>query len=160
MKIRILILTCMLLASFSASADELQMIISGTAIHQGSIENRGEPNEKNYGLGLQYDINQQRDWIPTINMASFKDSNDNTSRYVGGGIKRRYRFDTGTQKLNLDFGAIALVMQRPEYNDDEPFFGAVPFVSFSNGWGGINATYVPETEVDTLAFWYFQSLSR
>ena len=152
MKIPVFIVLLMLITSFEAGADELQMIISGKAIHMGS----NNLNEKNYGLGLQYDINQQRDWIPTINMASFKDSNDNTSRYVGGGMKRRYRFNTGTQRLNLDFGALALVMVRPDYNDDEPFYGAVPFVSIGNGWGGINITYVPEVEEDTLAFWYFQ----
>ena len=47
-------------------------------------------------------------------------------------------------------------MIRPDYNDDQPFMGAIPFVSLSNEWGGINATYVPSIEEDALPFWYFQ----
>ncbi len=135
-----------------SAADDLQVIISGTAIHMGS----NDLNEQNYGLGLQYDINTHRDWIPVINLASFKDSNDNTSRYVGAGIKRRLRLKTDSGRLNLDLGAIALAMKRPGYNDDKPFYGAIPFFSVSNDWGGINVTYVPEVEQDALAFWYFQ----
>ena len=55
--------------------------------------------------------------------------------------------------MNLDLGAIALAMKRPGYNDDQPFYGAIPFFSVSNDWGGINVTYVPEVEQDALAFW-------
>jgi hypothetical protein len=47
-------------------------------------------------------------------------------------------------------------MKRPDYNDDKPFMGALTFIGLSNEWGGINATYVPGIEADTLPFWYFQ----
>ena len=47
-------------------------------------------------------------------------------------------------------------MKRPGYNDDQPFFGALPFVSMSNDWGGVNLTYVPEFEDNMHAFWYLQ----
>ncbi len=141
-----------LLVSTQVGANELQVIISGTAIHQGS----NDLNENNYGFGLQYDFAAQGRWIPLLNMASFKDSNDNTSRYVGAGLKRRFGISSGQQRLNLDLGAAALVMRRPGYNDDEPFIGALPFVSLSNGWGGINATYVPSLANEALPFWYFQ----
>lgn len=135
-----------------ASADDLQIIISGRAIHQGS----NDLNENNYGLGLQYNFSTHRRWIPLVNLASLKDSNDNTSRYIGAGLKRRFRMSSGQQRLNLDVGAAGLVMKRPDYNDDKPFLGALPFVSLSNGWGGINVTYVPSIEKDALPFWYFQ----
>ena len=71
-------------------------------------------------------------------------------------MKRRFRLHSGQQRLNLDLGAAGLVMTRPDYNDDKPFFGALPFVSLSNEWGGVNVTYVPEVEDGSLPFWYFQ----
>ena len=89
-------------------------------------------------------------------MATFKDSNNNLSKYVGPGIKRRHRFLYDDQRLNFDIGVAGLVMKRPEYNNDDPFVGVIPFVAISNDWGGINATYVPSFEKDMLSFWYFQ----
>lgn len=147
-----LLLVLALLPAFPASANELQVIVSGRAIHVGS----NDLNENNYGLGLQYDFTANRRWIPLINLASLKDSNDNTSKYIGAGMKRRFRLNSGQQRLNFDLGAAALVMKRPGYNDDKPFLGALPFIAFSNDWGGINATYVPSIEDETLPFWYFQ----
>lgn len=142
----------MLLANFSVSANDLQVIISGRAIHMGS----NNQNENNYGMGLQYDFTNHRRWVPTINMALFKDSNDNTSRYIGAGMKRRFKLRSGQQRINFDLGAAGLVMKHPEYNDDKPFLGALPFLSLSNDRGGINATYVPSLEGGMAAFWYFQ----
>ncbi|MDH3389105.1 MAG: hypothetical protein OEN02_14500 [Gammaproteobacteria bacterium] len=40
----------------------------------------------------------------------------------------------------FDLGAAALVMKRPDYNDDKPFLGMLPFISLSNAWDGIDAT--------------------
>jgi len=145
-------LTLALLAQLPANANELQVIISGRAVHMGS----NDLNENNYGLGLQYEFTNHRRWIPVINLASFKDSNDRTSRYIGTGLKRRYQFQPGHQRLNLDLGAAVLVMKRPGYNAGKSFIGALPFIGLSNEWGGINATYVPSIEADTLPFWYFQ----
>ena len=152
MKSALIILLLALPALVPAAADELQIIISGRAIHEGG----SDLNENNYGLGLQYDFAVHRRWIPLVNLASLKDSNNNTSRYIGAGLKRRFRVSTGKQRLNFDLGAAALVMHRPDYNDDKPFVGMLPFVSLSNEWGGINATYVPSIEEDALPFWYFQ----
>ena len=142
----------MLLCLGPLNADELNVIVSGKAYHTSG---RGL-NEDNYGLGLQYDFDQRRGWIPLVNFASFKDSNDNTSRYLGAGIKHRFKLAPRSDPLNFDAGIFALAMKRPDYNDDEPFFGALPFVSLSNAWGGINLTYVPSLEPDMHAFWYFQ----
>ena len=89
-------------------------------------------------------------------MASFKDSNYETSRYVGGGLKRRFRLGGGDNPLNADLGAIGFVMTRPRYNDHEPFLGALPFASLSNDWGGVHLTYVPGIGGDTLPVWYLQ----
>ncbi|MDH3389104.1 MAG: hypothetical protein OEN02_14495 [Gammaproteobacteria bacterium] len=57
-----------LLACLPANANEPQMIISGKTIHVGS----NNLNEKNYGLGLQYDFATHQRWIPLINLASLE----------------------------------------------------------------------------------------
>ena len=152
MKVASLVLTLMLFVSIPAAADELQVIISGKAMHMGQTNQ----NEKNYGLGLQYDFQPYRLWIPLLNMASFKDSNNNMSKYIGAGIKRRYRVRSDRQRLNFDIGVAGLVMERPEYNNNDPFIGAIPFVSLIDEWGGVNATYVPSFEKNMLSFWYVQ----
>jgi len=140
------------LATSVVAADELQFVISGKSFHRGG----DNLNEDNYGIGLQYDFVRDREWIPVLAAASFKDSNDNTSRYVGAGIKRRFRSFASDTGVNLDLGVIGLAMRRPGYNDDRAFYGAIPFVSIGNGWGGINLTYVPRVEEDAYAFWYVQ----
>ncbi len=136
-----------------AAADDLQMIISGKAFHLGGPS---DLNEDNYGLGLQYDFDTASHWIPVINLATLRDSNNNMSNYIGAGAKRRFRLSPAPNPLNFDAGVIGLVMTRKYYNDGDPFFGAIPFVSFGNDWGGINLTYVPAVEESTYPFWYFQ----
>ncbi|MDJ0778976.1 MAG: hypothetical protein QNJ85_14000 [Gammaproteobacteria bacterium] len=143
----------LLFALGDAAADDLQMIISGKALHVGGPS---DLNEANYGLGLQYDFDSASSWIPLINLATLKDSNNNTSSYIGTGIKRRFRVSPVPDPLNFDAGVLGLVMKRKDYNDDRPFLGAVPFVSFGNDWGGINLTYVPAVEQEAYPFWYFQ----
>ena len=142
----------MLLCLGPVHADELSMIISGKAYHTSG----SGLNEDNYGLGLQYDFAERRRWIPLINFASLRDSNDNTSHYIGTGIKYRFKLAPQSDPLNFDAGVFALAMKRPDYNDQEPFLGILPFVSLNNAWGGINLTYVPSLEQDMHAFWYFQ----
>lgn len=151
-KTAILYLGLVACIALPAQAGDLQIIISGKALHRGT----DDLNENNYGLGLQYEFNPERRWIPLVGLASLKDSNNNTSRYVGAGIKRRFRLAPAPQALNFDVGVFGLAMKRPDYNDDQPFFGAIPFVALSNDWGGINATYVPKVEDDAYPFWYFQ----
>ncbi len=152
MKPALLLLLLTQLANLQVNADELLVIISGKTIHMGS----NDLNENNYGLGLQYEFDANRRWIPLISLASLKDSNNNTSRYIGAGIKRRFNLGSSSKRINFDVGVAGLAMTRPDYNDDKPFLGAIPFVSISNDWGGVNATYVPRIEDDMLAFWYFQ----
>ncbi len=135
-----------------ASADDLQLIINGKSFHLGG-ENL---NESNYGIGLQYDFSERNQWVPVMTFASFKDSNNNTSRYIGFGSKRRHKLGTGRDRVNLDLGIIGLAMKRPGYNDGKPFFAALPFVSLSKAWGGINLTYAPKIEDNAYAFWYLQ----
>ena len=152
MRTATLVFTIILLSLQAAQADELKMIVSGKAVHIGA----NDLNENNYGIGLQYEIDANSRLIPIVSLAAFRDSNDNISSYIGAGVKHRFPRSRRAGSLNFDVGAIAMAMQRPDYNNDAPFLGALPFVSFSNDWAGINITYVPQIEDNSLAFWYFQ----
>ena len=55
-----LLLALMLCASSNASAEALQLVISGKAFHQGS--GAEDLNEKNHGYGLQYEFEERNRW--------------------------------------------------------------------------------------------------
>ena len=137
-------------------ADDLHLIVSGTALHIGS----NDLNEKNYGLGFEYDFEERNNWIRFITGASFKDSNDQTSKYLGTGSKRRFRFGSDPDEFHFDAGAFAFVMTRKDVNDNEPFIAALPFVSLGNEWLAVNLTYAPKISPKMYAFWYFQASFR
>ncbi len=139
--------------SNTAVADNLNLIVSGTALHIGS----NNLNEKNYGLGFEYDFEERENWIRFITGASFKDSNDQTSKYLGGGSKRRYRFGSDPDGWHIDTGIVAFAMTRKDHNDNEPFLGALPFASVGNDWAALNLTFVPKISPKMYAFWYFQA---
>ena len=80
-------LVLFLFTSSAIKADELQLVVSGRSIHFGSDTSF---NETNRGFGFEYDFEQRNNWIPLITGASFKDSLENTSNYLGGGTKRRF----------------------------------------------------------------------
>ena len=52
-------------------------------------------------LGLNMTLNIRNNWIPLITGASFKDSLENTSNYLGGGTKRRFLLGDDPEGSNL-----------------------------------------------------------
>ncbi|MCP4430762.1 MAG: hypothetical protein GY806_07275 [Gammaproteobacteria bacterium] len=138
----------------STIAEDLHLIVSGTALHIGS----NNLNEKNYGLGFEYDFEERNDWIRFLTGVSFKDSNDQTSKYFGIGTKRRFRL--GSDSLHIDTGALAFIMTRKDSRNNMPFLAALPFASIGNDWMTVNFTYVPKVSPKMYAFWYFQAAFR
>ncbi len=68
---RVKISYCLLFLWFSCAAvnaDELHLIVSGKSIHFGTDTSF---NEQNWGLGFEYDFEQENNWIPLITGASF-----------------------------------------------------------------------------------------
>jgi hypothetical protein len=149
---KILLSVVLLILLPTANAGNLQAIISGKTFHTSG----DNLNENNIGLGLQYEFAAKNRWIPLVNFASFEDSNNQNSKYVGAGIKRRFKISYNPFPIYFDAGALGLAMTRQDYNDNQPFLGAIPFVSISNNWAGINATYVPKIDKDMVPFWYIQ----
>ncbi len=144
----------LLLASTTVAANDLQLIVSGTAVHLNSDT---KFNEKNWGLGFEYDFEERNNWIPLVTGLVFKDSLKNTSKYIGGGTKRRFRLTDDPDGMHIDTGVFAFLMTRKDYRDNEPFVGALPFISVGNSRFAVNMTYVPKIVPKMIAFVYIQA---
>lgn len=137
---RIFLTVLALFLSSQLYAGELHLIINGKAIH----ENKRNYNEDNWGLGFEYDFDKQEDnWINFITGSYFIDSVNNISRYLGGGSKRRFMISEGDNAWHFDAGIVAFLMSRHDYKNNQPFFGALPFISIGNEYFAVNATYIP-----------------
>ena len=152
----IIIMALMLGIHTSVYAGELHVVVNGKAIHLDG----GDYNEENWGLGLEYDFAPKSDWIKFINASWFKDSNYNTSKYIGGGIKRRFRLDNEDDGWFFDAGAIAFLMTRKDHKDNDPFPGILPFVAVGNGPVTLNLSYIPSVSPKYKELLYFQLLVR
>ena len=138
--------------SLTVSADELLVVINGKALHEGN----GSYNENNWGLGFEYDFKPKSKWIPFVAGSSFKDSNKQTSNYLGGGYKYRIPLDSTKDGWRVDLSIIAFLMTRHDYKDNSPFFGALPFVSIGTSRAMLNVSYIPKVTPKTVSLFYFQ----
>lgn len=138
--------------SSNVIAEELYLVVNGKALHQGS----GNYNEENWGLGFEYDFKPDKKWIPFVSGSSFKDSNDQVSNYLGGGYKYRIPLDDTKDGWRVDFAVIAFLMTRKDYNNNSPFFGALPFVAIGTSRVMLNVTYIPQVTPKTVSLFYFQ----
>lgn len=147
------ILVLLALGIGPAAAGEFHVVLNGKAIHLDD----GDYNEKNWGLGFEYDFNPESEWITFVNGSAFKDSNDQWSKYVGPGIKRRFELGSAMNAdWHVDAGVIAFLMTRKDYQDNDPFFGALPFISIGTRSVALNATYIPSVTPKHKKLLYFQ----
>ena len=139
------------------AGDELHLIFNGKAYHFDRAKNY---NEDNWGVGFEYDLGKSDSWIPLITGSRFKDSNNQNSNYLGGGIKRRFELDNSSLGMHVDVGIIGFLMTRHDYNDNDPFLGALPFVSVGNEYIAINTTYIPSISPKHTSLVYFQLMIK
>ena len=140
------------LTTSAAAADELSLLINGKAIHLGSSSS-SNLNEKNWGLGLQYDWERANDkWRPFATVSEFRDSNKNISYYAGGGALYRFQFDSA----HVDVGAVGFLMVRKDFKNGDPFPGVLPVLSVGTKNVAVNITYVPKVEPKAVPLWFFQ----
>ena len=71
---------------------------------------------------------------------SFKDSRNEASKYTGAGTKRRFLPDDDQDGMHIDAGISGFLMTRQDYKNNDPFLGALPFISVGNSRFSINAT--------------------
>ena len=151
----VLALFCVFISSLFSSnaiAGEVSLLVNGKAIHINTPSSQ-KLNEKNWGLGLQYDgdlVNQK--WVPFATVSGFIDSNKNPSYYAGGGMLRRYQGES----LHFDVGAIGFLMTRKGYKNDQPFVGVLPAFSVGTKRFSVNMTYIPKVEPKAVALVFFQ----
>ena len=153
----IIVFCCLLAAPMSALAGQFSWILNGKAIHLG--EPAGTHfNEKNWGLGVQYDFDLVNGkWLPYVTASGFKDSLRNPSYYAGGGYLRRYRFSLATSgTMNFDVGAIAFLMTREDFKHNRPFPGILPVASIGTDRVAVNLTYIPKVHPKLVPLWFFQ----
>ena len=146
----------MLLAVAHAQADELHLVVNGKAYHFSSRNY----NEKNYGLGFEYDFTAHKNWITFVNGSFFKDSFKNTSNYLGAGMKRRYDLQDDPNGWHADVGAFAFLMTRKDMHDNHPFLGVLPVLSVGKQWFAVNVTYIPKTSPKYVSLFFFQLMFR
>ena len=150
---KIWLVVVFLWSTFAVNAEELYLILNGKAIHNSSPV---KYNEKNWGLGFEYDFKPQSRWIPFVAGSSFKDSNNQTSNYLGGGFKYRIPLENSKDGWRVDLSFIGFFMTRRDFNNNQPFFGALPFVSIGTNRVMLNATYIPRVTPKSVGLFYFQ----
>jgi hypothetical protein len=135
-----------------AAAGETNLLLNGKAIHLNTPAGKNL-NEKNWGLGIQYDGDMvSKKWYPFATASGFKDSNENLSYYAGGGALRRFQ----GEKLHFDIGAIGFLMTRKDFKHDKPFLGVLPAFSVGGERFSVNMTYIPKVEPKSVALVFFQ----
>lgn len=154
----LLALILLWMVSAPVHAGNLSLLVNGKAIHLDPPADK-RFNESNWGAGLQYDfdaIGENKNWIPFTAISGFKDSNENNSYYVGGGLMRRYIPFDSLESLHIDAGLIAFFMTRKDYKDNDPFLGVLPAFSIGTPRVSVNMTYVPKMHPKAVKLVFFQ----
>ena len=151
--IRLLLISLVFSLSSPLFADSLNLIINGKAMHQ----DKGNFNEENWGLGFEYDFEEKDKWINFATGSFFKDSNSNTSKYIGGGSKRRFMLEDDKEGWHIDAGLVGFVMTRKDFKNEQPFFGALPFISVGTNKFALNITYIPSVSPKLVALVFVQA---
>jgi hypothetical protein len=135
-----------------AAANELSVLINGKAVHMSGSTNN-TLNERNWGLGLQYDWDRvSKNWIPFATASGLRDSNGNPSYYAGTGVMHRLQFEN----THFDVGAVGFFMTRKGYRNGDPFVGVLPAFSVGYKSVALNITYVPKVDPKAVPLWFFQ----
>jgi hypothetical protein len=95
--------------------------------------------------------------LTMITGLSFKDSRNEKSNHPGASTKRRFLPGDDQDGMHIDAGISGFLMTRQDYKYNDPFLGALPFISVGNSRFSINATYVPKIVPKMVAFVYFQA---
>ncbi len=128
-----------------AQAGEFSAIINGKSYHLGAST---DWNEDNYGLGLEYEFDTETRWRKRLMANGFRDSNEEMSYMVGGGLHRNLYSTEWLGGFYIDAGINAFLMTRKEVNGNEPFPGVLPSLTMGNRHAGINLTYLPRQAVE------------
>ncbi len=142
-----LIALLVVMPASSAHAGDLNAVINGRSVHVGATE---DWNENNLGLGLEYQFSGNSRWKKQVMFNGFKDSNEDMSYMAGVGLHRTLFVSERLNGFYVDAGINAFLMTRSDVNDNRPFPGAVPSLTFGNRSVGVNLTYLPVKAVERM----------
>ena len=131
----------------SVEAGGLSAVINGKSIHMDAAENW---NEENYGIGVEYHFSSPSAWKKQLMVNGFRDSNDDMSYMVGGGLHRSLFTTERLSGFYVDAGINAFLMTRRDVNDNRPFPGVLPSLTIGNRHVGMNLTYLPRFAVEQV----------
>ncbi|GEM_PF-658655 len=152
----LLLSACLMLTHTTTYAKGYSLIINGKAFHKEQPKT-GSFNEKNWGLGLQYDYSlYKKHWVPYLTVSGFKDSFKRNSFYAGGGMMRRFTVANRYRDLNFDGGVVAFFMTRKDHKNGRPFFGMLPAFSVGTDKVALNISYVPKVAPKLVPLWFIQ----
>ncbi len=146
----------LLLIHSSVKAAGYHLLLNGKSFHKEQPK-KGSFNEKNWGLGLQYDYEiYKQHWQPYLTVSGFRDSYKRNSFYAGGGVLRRFSLTRIQKDLHFSAGLVAFIMTRKDRNNRRPFLGALPAFTLGTDRVAINLSYVPKVEPKLIPLWFVQ----
>jgi len=140
-------LVAVLLPASPATAGELSAIINGKSYH---INSTYDWNEDNYGVGAEYVFSTESRWKKSVVANGFRDSNNKMSYMAGAGLHRRLIESKRLAGFYFDAGLTAFVMTREDVDNNKPFPGVLPTLSFGNRYAGFSLTYLPRRAVQKM----------
>ena len=126
------VLSIVLLATLpvtTAVAGDLSIVINGRSHH---FDSSYDWNENNLGLGFEYQFESTSRWKKIVMANGFRDSVNRMSYMAGAGLHRRLLETHRFSGFYIDAGINAFIMTRRDINDNKPFPGVLPSVSFGN----------------------------
>jgi len=99
-------------------------------------------NEKNYGLGLEFDYEQSpNDKLRYVNnLGWYKDSLNSTAYYAGGAA---FYDVVGNKDLRFSVGGEITGFYSENYNKGKPFIALVPVANLGNSNYSVNFVLIP-----------------
>ena len=131
----------------SAIAGKLSAVVNGRSYH---VDSSYDWNENNVGLGVEYQFSSQSRWKTVTMVNGFRDSNEEMSYMAGAGLHRRLVESERLAGFYFDVGLNAFLMTREDVNDNRPFPGILPSLTFGNRHMGFNLTYLPKKAVQDV----------
>jgi len=135
-----MILAMSLAASGAAAESEWGLVLNGKSVH---VDAARDWNESNWGLGFELEFEPEARWVKVAVGSAFRDSQNNISYLVGGGIKRRYRFPRLNDNLYFDIGGVGFMMTREDIDHNRPFPGLLPTFTLGSRHVAVNFSYLP-----------------
>src|SRR5690606_23827333 len=113
------------------------VVLNGRALH---LDAARQWNEDNWGIGFEKEFNPSARWVKAAVGDGFRDSLDEPSYRAGGGMKRRFRVPAVNDSFYVDVGLIGFLMTRQDVNNNQPFPGVLPALTFGTRHVALNVT--------------------